>query len=140
MILALAAPAAQPMPEPFTAALQKILKESRDRFIDTKGARIELTPGPGLWFEARTFLPGAEYCQVDRGADSYRCEWATAPARLRAKHEEIVTSAEKALGPKWRKEAQRNFVQFLPGAKSDPEVRVTIKDGKVWLIVLIPGS
>jgi hypothetical protein len=35
MILALAAPAAQPMPEPFTAALQKILKESRDRFIDT---------------------------------------------------------------------------------------------------------
>ena len=137
IILALAALAAEPKPDPFTAALQKILKESRDRFVDTKGARIELTPGPGLWFEARTFLPGAEYCQVDRGADSYRCEWSASSSRLRAKHGEIVTSAEKALGPNWRKESRGSDVRFRSGSKSDPEVQVTIRDGKVWLIVLI---
>ena len=137
LISALSFLLAQNAPAAFTAALQKIIKESRSRFIDTKGARIEMTPGPGLWFEALTFLPGAQYCQVDRGADSYRCEWTAASSRLPAKHGEIAGAAEKALGAGWQKHTRGTDVRFRSTSKADPEVTVEIRGGKVWLVVRI---
>jgi hypothetical protein len=79
----------RPPPDAFTVALEKIIRESRKRFVETKGARIEMNPGPRVWFEARTFLPGAEYCQVQRGREFYRREW-TAAVRLRALHAVIA--------------------------------------------------
>jgi hypothetical protein len=128
---------AQAPPEAFAGALRKIIRESGKRFLETKGARIEMNPGPRVWFEARTFLPGAEYCQVERGGDFYRCEWTPAPARIRAQHSEIAASVSNALPPHWRREARGSEARFQSASRGDPEIHVAIRDGKVLLTVLL---
>jgi hypothetical protein len=119
----------------FSSALRKVIRQSRYRFADTKGVRVELEPGPRVWFEARTFLPGAEYCQVDRSSESYRCEWTLSPPRAKTKYAEVAAMTEQALGADWTKRARVNEVEFRSPASADPRVRVALKGGQVSLTV-----
>ena len=60
----------------FAAALQRVIRASRENFRPVEGARIELHPGNKSYFQARVDLPGTTECRIDEPPNLiYSCKW-----------------------------------------------------------------
>jgi len=132
------------------SALKEVVRASRDRFAPVEGVRIVRFPGRQSWYEAKTYLPGANYCRIDdEPALMYSCIWGRAEARMdmTAFHTRLAADIETALGPDFkRRQTAKNAgsvffdeqassggatVQVLPPAREpEPTVKVIVLPAK----------
>jgi hypothetical protein len=88
----------------FAAALQHVIRSSRENFRPVEGARIELHPGNKSYFQARVDLPGTTECRIDEPPNLvYSCKWKppkSEPPGI-APCDKLLTDIQAALGAEW---------------------------------------
>ena len=88
----------------FAAALQRVIRASRENFRPVEGARIELHPGNKSYFQARVDLPGTTECRIDEPPNLiYSCKWK--PPQLQppgtSPCDKLLADIQAALGAEW---------------------------------------
>ena len=131
--------------EEFDQSLQLVLRSSRENFRTVEGARIE-NRRRDFFFEARTYLPTANYCRIFfEGTPVYCCEWTVkdkAPSALL--FEKLLAKIEGALRAEWvkkeRSTSHRKDVVF--SAQQKPVVHIMRPPDMrhIYILVLPPGS
>jgi len=113
----------------FDAALKRIVRASKDRFIPIEGARIE-NRRRDFFFEPRVYLPGATYCRIFE-LDStwiFGCEWEHAKTTAAAAgfYDQLVAKAETTLGAEWSKQinSRKSWNEVLLIARGQPTLQL----------------
>ena len=122
---------ADPDDAEFQKLLQQVLRASAKEFEPVEGARIE-NRRRDFYFQAKTFLPGADECQIllTKEGPVYECFYPTEKDAATV-FDRLAARIGNALGTEWarREGRRRNAREVVFAGESKPVVQVIQEKG-----------